>query len=62
MFSRLPPDVVAVFMGVDRAYLDAAFDGMVESHGSIDTYLEQVMGLSKDDRATLKRLYTEPMP
>jgi protein-tyrosine phosphatase len=62
MFSRLPPDVVAVFMGVDRAYLDAAFDGMVESHGSIDTYLEQVMGLSTDDRATLKRLYTEPLP
>jgi len=60
MFSRMPPDIVQVFMGVDGSYLDAAFAGMAERYGSVDNYLEQAMGLTATDRAKLRELYTEP--
>ena len=33
------------FLGVEPAYLDAAIAAMVEAHGSIDGYLEQVLGV-----------------
>jgi protein-tyrosine phosphatase len=58
-FSRLPPDVVQVFMGVDAAYLDAAFDGMTEQYGGVDGYLEKAIGLTAEDRKKLRRIYTE---
>jgi protein-tyrosine phosphatase len=61
MFSRLPPDVVRVFMGVEAEFLDSAFSGMTEQYGSVDAYLEQAIGLSADDRVKLKQLYTEPI-
>jgi protein-tyrosine phosphatase len=58
-FSRLPPDVVQVFMGVDASFLEAAFDGMTEQYGSVDGYLEKAIGLTAEDRKKLRRIYTE---
>ena len=58
-FSRLPPDVVQVFMGVDASFLEAAFDGMIEQYGSVDGYLEKAIGLTVEDRKKLRRIYTE---
>lgn len=49
-------------MGVEASYLDAAFAGMVDEFGSVDTYLEEGLGLDAADREKLRRLYTEPTP
>ena len=58
-FSRLPPDVVKVFMGVDASFLEAAFAGMSDQYGSVDGYLEKAIGLTAEDRKKLRRIYTE---
>jgi protein-tyrosine phosphatase len=39
------PDAVVAFMGVEAAYLDAAFKAIEARHGSLDGYLEQVLGV-----------------
>ena len=62
LFSRLPPDVIQVFMGVESSYLDAAFAGMADEFGSVDKYLEEGLGLDAADREKLRRSYTEPTP
>ncbi|GAD58596.1 tyrosine-protein phosphatase [Brevundimonas sp. BAL450] len=36
---------VVAFLGVEPDYLDAAIEAMVQTHGSIDGYLEQALGL-----------------
>ena len=36
---------VVAFLGVEPGYLDAAIKSMVEAHGSIDSYLEQALGV-----------------
>jgi len=59
LFARLPPEVVAVFMGVDAQFLDAAFAGMTEEYGSVEGYLEQAIGLDAASRETLRQRYTE---
>lgn len=59
LFARLPPEVVAVFMGVDAQFLDAAFAGMTEEYGSVEGYLEQAIGLDAAARETLRQRYTE---
>jgi len=38
-------DAVVAFMGVEEAYLEAAFDAIDARHGSIDGYLEQALGV-----------------
>lgn len=38
-------DAVVAFMGVEPAYLEAAFDAIVERHGSIDAYLTEALGV-----------------
>ncbi|MBU2379892.1 MAG: tyrosine-protein phosphatase [Alphaproteobacteria bacterium] len=38
-------DAVVAFMGVEAAYLDAAFDAIRDRHGSVDGYLEQALGV-----------------
>lgn len=38
-------DAVVAFMGVEPAYLDAAFGSIAERHGSLDGYLEQALGI-----------------
>lgn len=36
---------VVAFLGVEAAYLDAAWAAMAEAHGSVDGYLEQALGV-----------------
>jgi len=60
LFSRLPPDVIEVFMGVDASFLDAAFAGMADEFGSVDKYFEVGLGVDAADREKLRQLYTEP--
>ena len=57
--GRLPPDVAAVFMRVDAAYLRAVFAQIDRDYGSIETYLDQRLGVDADDIRRLKALYTE---
>lgn len=42
---RASDDAVVAFMGVEPAYLDAAFAAIDARYGSIDTYLEQALGV-----------------
>lgn len=39
------PDAIVAFMGVEAAYLDAAFRAIEARHGSLDAYLEQALGV-----------------
>jgi protein-tyrosine phosphatase len=57
--SRLPPDVMAVFMGVDRVYLEAFFASVETTYGSVDAYLAQELGVDAADIRRLRDLYTE---
>ena len=38
-------DAVVAFMGVEAAYLDAAIVSINDRHGSLDSYLEQALGV-----------------
>jgi len=38
-------DAIVAFLGVEPAYLDAAIAAINERYGSIDTYLEQALGI-----------------
>ena len=46
MTGRVASDAaVTAFLGVEAAYLEAAFAAMDERHGSVETYLEQALGV-----------------
>ena len=46
-------DALMVAMRVEAEYLDMAFNVMREAHGSLDGYLDQVLGLDGELRARL---------
>ncbi|WP_127531783.1 tyrosine-protein phosphatase [Paenibacillus kobensis] len=46
-------------MGVQKEFLQAAFDEMKAKYGSIDAFLEKGLGITKQERAKLKAMYTE---
>ncbi|MEF2967843.1 tyrosine-protein phosphatase [Paenibacillus sp. M1] len=55
-------DTLAAFtalMGVQKEFLQAALDEMKAKYGSIDGFLEQGLGITKQERAKLKAMYTE---
>ena len=46
MTGRVASDAaVTAFLGVETAYLDAAFTAIDQRHGSVETYLEQALGV-----------------
>lgn len=51
--SALPADVAKPLLGVERAYLDAAFDQIRKDYGDIDIYLARELGV---DSKALQRL------
>lgn len=51
--SALPADVAKPLLGVERAYLDAAFEQIAKDYGSVDAYLAQELGV---DAAAKQRL------
>ncbi len=57
-WSRLPPEVLQAFMGVDRSYIEGVFK-VIDAHaGGAEGYLRDELGLKPADLATLRRLYT----
>ncbi|MDT7527088.1 tyrosine-protein phosphatase [Sphingopyxis sp. SE2] len=51
--TALPPDVAKPLLGVERAYLDAAFDQINKDYGSVEAYLDRELGV---DAAAIERL------
>lgn len=51
--AALPADVAKPLLGVERAYLDAAFEQINKDYGSVDAYLAQELGV---DAAASRRL------
>jgi protein-tyrosine phosphatase len=47
------PDAVVAFLGVEAVYLDTALTGIAARHGSTDAYLEQALGVDRDQRARI---------
>jgi protein-tyrosine phosphatase len=53
-FGRtLPEDAVRALMSVDPSYLDSAFAAIEASHGGVDAYLAEVIGLPPARRETI---------
>lgn len=57
---RTKPTDAAPLLGVEPRYLQAGLDAMRESHGSIDAYLRDELGLTDERRERLKELLLEP--
>lgn len=56
----LKPDVVRVLLGVDREYLDAAFDAIDRRYGSFDRYRREALGVSDADVEALRAALLNP--
>ena len=56
----IDPEGVRAAMEVDAAYLDAAFATIEARAGSIDAYLETVLGVSAGQRARIQARLIEP--
>lgn len=50
---------ISTMMGVQKEFLQAAIDEMKNKYGSIDAFLEKGLGITKEERAKLKNMYTE---
>jgi protein-tyrosine phosphatase len=53
------PQHVQLVMAAQPKYLEAAFDQIAQSYGSVDAYLAEALGLDDDKRARLLELLTE---
>jgi protein-tyrosine phosphatase len=53
-------ETVRALWGVDEAYLDTALAAIAERHGTIDAYLEAVLGVDAAMQHRLRELYLEP--
>jgi protein-tyrosine phosphatase len=56
--TPLAPDVNAVLMSADKAYLQAFFDAIDRGYGGVDGYLAE-LGVGAAERRTLRARYTE---
>jgi protein-tyrosine phosphatase len=56
--ARLPPDVMAVLMGVEASYLEAVFAELDRTYGGVEGYLDRELGVDATDLAILKARYT----
>ena len=50
---------ITALMGVQKEFLQGALDEMKDKYGSIDNFLEKGLGITKEERAKLKAMYTE---
>jgi protein-tyrosine phosphatase len=61
LFSAATPGAVAdLLMSAQAKYLEAAFDQIDETYGSVGAYLERGLGLDDEKRRQLVRNLTEP--
>jgi protein-tyrosine phosphatase len=58
--TATPAPVVDLLMAAQAKYLEAAFDQIDESYGSVDAYLERALGLDEQKRTRLVEILTEP--
>lgn len=49
---------ISALMGVQKEFLQAALDEMKAKYGSIDAFIEKGLGVTKQERAKLKAMYT----
>jgi protein-tyrosine phosphatase len=56
---RTDPEQVRPVLGVERAYLEAAFGAIDEQYGSFDTYRRDALGLDDAETAAFRRLALE---
>ncbi|TYP75518.1 tyrosine-protein phosphatase [Paenibacillus methanolicus] len=52
-------EVFKALMDVRPAYIEAAFDEIDKTYGSVDGFLEKALGLTAEKRAQLKKMYLE---
>jgi protein-tyrosine phosphatase len=56
---RTDPEQVRPVLGVERAYLEAAFAAIHESYGSFDAYRREALGLDDAETAAFRQLALE---
>jgi protein-tyrosine phosphatase len=56
---RVDPEQVRPVLGVERAYLEAAFDEIAKVHGSFDAYRRDALGLDDAETAAFRQLALE---
>ncbi len=59
MMSQVPEAAIRVLMNVDEAFLASALASIERRHGTIDAYLEAVLGVDAAARVALCRRYIE---
>ncbi len=55
VMAALPPEVAQPLVGVERAYLDAAFEQIRTDYGSVEAYLENELGFGPKARKALQK-------
>jgi protein-tyrosine phosphatase len=58
--SYAPKEVRDVIAGVQTGFIDAAFEAVNNSHGSVEQYLEKAMKLDARQQQRLRSLYLQP--
>lgn len=58
--ARLPKDVVAPLLASDPAYIEAALDAMAASHGSVEAFIEQELGVTPAMKRAIIANLTRP--
>ncbi|MGG5208393.1 tyrosine-protein phosphatase [Chryseobacterium sp. MIQD13] len=58
LYPKMDVKVLEKLSWVETAYLDAAFDEINKKYGSIDTYIQQVLGISDNKREEYIRKFT----
>ena len=53
---RTDPEQVRPVLGVERAYLEAAFDAIEENYGSFEVYRREALGLDDAETAAFRQL------
>ncbi|MFC0589083.1 tyrosine-protein phosphatase [Novosphingobium aquiterrae] len=58
-YAAFDADTVRALWGVEPAYLDKSFAAIADRSGSVETYLERVLGIDAAKRDSLRSLYLE---
>jgi len=53
-FARLPAETIRPMFAAEADYLDTMFDELDRSHGGVDTYLSDVIGVDAEARAQIR--------
>lgn len=58
LYPKMDVKVLEKLSWVETAYLDAAFDEIHKKYGSMDAYIQQVLGISEDKREEYIKKFT----